>query len=46
MLGLEKLFGEEEVKNVIFSMDGSKAQGSDGFSLHLYQECWDMIKND
>lgn len=43
---LEKPFGEEEVKNVIFAMDGSKAPGPKGFSMHFYQECWDIIKND
>lgn len=42
----EKPFLEEQVKNVIFAMDNSKASERNGFSMLFYQECWDTIKGD
>ena len=27
-------------------LNKEKAPGSDGFTFALYQECWEMIKND
>lgn len=29
-----------------FNMDKDKAQALDGFALILFQECWDIIKED
>lgn len=46
MLRLEASFSEEEVKEVVFSMDKDKSLGLDGFSMHFYQVCWDIIKDD
>ena len=41
---LMKTFSEEEICNVIWSMEPSKALGSDGFSIHFYRYCWEIIK--
>eukprot|EP00253_Pinus_taeda_P028806 PITA_28806 len=35
---------EEEVSKVIWSMDPDKAPGPDGFTIHFYKTCWDIIK--
>jgi hypothetical protein len=43
---LMKLFTEEEICNVIWSMEPDKAPGPDGFSIHFYRACWDIIKID
>jgi hypothetical protein len=43
---LEAPFLEKEVKDVIFSMNGNKTPGSDGFSLAFFQACWDVLKED
>eukprot|EP00253_Pinus_taeda_P034761 PITA_34761 len=37
---------EEEVSKVIWSMDPEKAPGHDGFTIHFYKICWDIIKID
>lgn len=34
------------MKEAVFGMDGVKSPGPDGFSMLLYQECWDTIKED
>ncbi|KAL2904668.1 LINE-1 reverse transcriptase-like protein [Bienertia sinuspersici] len=36
-------FTSAEVKDAIFSMDGSKAPGPDGFNAQFYKENWDII---
>eukprot|EP00253_Pinus_taeda_P013625 PITA_13625 len=36
----------EEVIQVIWSMEADKAPGLDGFSIHFYQSCWEVIKSD
>eukprot|EP00253_Pinus_taeda_P028283 PITA_28283 len=36
----------EEVIQVIWSMEADKAPGPDGFSIHFYQSCWEVIKSD
>ena len=43
---LEAPFLEREVKDVICGMDGNKAPRPDGFSLALFQACWDVLKED
>jgi hypothetical protein len=43
---LMKPFSEEEICNVIWSMEPDKAPGPDGFSIHFYRACWDIIKSD
>jgi hypothetical protein len=41
-----KPFTEEEICNVIWSMEPDKAPGPDGFSIHFYRACWEIIKID
>ena len=36
----------EEVLCAVFQLNRDKTQGRDGFSMTLYQECWDVIKGD
>ncbi|XP_059436099.1 uncharacterized protein LOC132169027 [Corylus avellana] len=43
---LERDFEEEEVKKVVFKMNGNKASGPDGFSLAFFQACWDVVRED
>ncbi|XP_059310157.1 uncharacterized protein LOC132061337 [Lycium ferocissimum] len=37
---------EDEVKVVIFSLNGESAPGPDGFIGIFYQSCWEIIKDD
>jgi hypothetical protein len=37
---------EEEIINVIWSMEADKAPGPDGFTIHFYKSCWHIIKDD
>eukprot|EP00253_Pinus_taeda_P018086 PITA_18086 len=37
---------EEEITNIVWSMDPDKAPGPDGFSIHFYRICWEIIKFD
>jgi hypothetical protein len=39
---LERDFEEEEVRRVVFKMNGDKVLGSDGFSMAYFQVCWDV----
>jgi hypothetical protein len=43
---LMKPFTEEEINNVIWSMEPDKAPGPDGFSINFYRNCWEIIKID
>ncbi|XP_058751681.1 uncharacterized protein LOC131624783 [Vicia villosa] len=43
---LEKPFEEDEVKEAIWSCDGNKSPGPDGFSLEFYKKYWYLIKGD
>eukprot|EP00253_Pinus_taeda_P034935 PITA_34935 len=43
---LLKPFTEEEISNVIWKMEPDKAPRPDGFSIHFYRLCWDIIKAD
>jgi hypothetical protein len=43
---LERGFEEEEVKRVVFKMNGDKASGPDGFSMAFFQVCWDVLRMD
>lgn len=36
----------EEVQNAVFSIDGEKAPGLDGFPLLFYQKFWSLVKED
>ncbi|PNX95639.1 cysteine-rich receptor-like protein kinase, partial [Trifolium pratense] len=39
-------FEEEEVKETIWSCDGSKSPGTDGFNLIFFKVCWPIVKYD
>jgi hypothetical protein len=39
-------FSIEEVKEVIWSSDGNKCPGPDGFNFKFLKVCWDIIKDD
>ncbi|GKV19934.1 hypothetical protein SLEP1_g30130 [Rubroshorea leprosula] len=39
-------FNEEEVKRAVWSCEGSKAPGPDGFNFNLIRQIWDVIKGD
>uniref|UniRef100_A0A803PZS1 Reverse transcriptase domain-containing protein n=1 Tax=Cannabis sativa TaxID=3483 RepID=A0A803PZS1_CANSA len=38
--------GEEEVKRIVFSCEGSKVSGPDGFRMAVFKNNWDTIKDD
>ncbi|KAK6149197.1 hypothetical protein DH2020_016722 [Rehmannia glutinosa] len=37
---------EEEIKQVVFSINPDSAAGPDGFYSHFYQSCWEIIHQD
>ncbi|KAK2445049.1 hypothetical protein QL285_016023 [Trifolium repens] len=39
-------FAEEEVKETIWSCDGNKSLGPDGFNLNFFKSCWAIVKQD
>ena len=43
---LMKPFLEEEIINVIWSMDPEKAPGPNRFSFHFYRVCWNVLRKD
>ncbi|XP_058755190.1 uncharacterized protein LOC131628373 [Vicia villosa] len=43
---MERSFTEEEVKEAVWSCDGNKSPGPDGFSLEFFKVCWNVIKDD
>ncbi|RVW90756.1 Transposon TX1 uncharacterized 149 kDa protein [Vitis vinifera] len=45
-LRLDFPFTEEEISKAIFQLDRDKAPGPDGFTIAVFQECWDVIKED
>lgn len=36
----------EEVKNVVFKLNGDSSSGPDGLTGRFYQSCWDIIGID
>ena len=46
MVMLNKAISHEEIKEVIFSIDDSKAPGPDGFSSRFFKAAWDIIGSD
>nr|CAN67392.1 hypothetical protein VITISV_041596 [Vitis vinifera] len=43
---LDSPFIEEEISKIIFQLDRDKAPGPDGFTIAVFQDCWDVIKED
>ncbi|KAL6335916.1 hypothetical protein AAG906_003541 [Vitis piasezkii] len=43
---MDRPFSEEEVRIAVFQLNKEKAPGPDGFTIAVYQECWDVIKED
>ncbi|PNY11621.1 cysteine-rich receptor-like protein kinase, partial [Trifolium pratense] len=39
-------FSEEEVREVIWSCDGNKSPGPDGFNFNFLKACWSILKFD
>ncbi|RVW86011.1 Transposon TX1 uncharacterized 149 kDa protein [Vitis vinifera] len=43
---LDSPFTEEGISKAIFQLDRDKAPGPDGFTITVFQDCWDVIKED
>ena len=43
---LNSLFTEEEISRTIFQLDRDKASIPDDFTIVVFQDCWDVIKDD
>ncbi|GMQ04499.1 hypothetical protein CsSME_00049896 [Camellia sinensis var. sinensis] len=43
---LERPFEEMEIKDAVFECERDKAPGPDGFSLAVFQDCWEVVKGD
>ncbi|XP_057803173.1 uncharacterized protein LOC131018471 [Salvia miltiorrhiza] len=43
---LDASFTEEEVKMAVWSCDGGKSPGPDGFNFHFIKKCWNILKED
>ncbi|RVW30605.1 Transposon TX1 uncharacterized 149 kDa protein [Vitis vinifera] len=43
---LDSPFTEEEISKAIFQLDRDKAPGPDGYIIAVFQDCWDVIKED
>ena len=43
---LERPFTKDEVKEAVFSCDGSKAPGPDGFLMVAFKKEWETVKID
>jgi hypothetical protein len=41
---LNKVVTGEEVKTILNQFDPDKAPRPDGFTLHFYKKCWEIIK--
>ena len=44
--GLDSPFTEEEIHKAISQLDRDKASGPDGFTIAVFQDCLDVIKED
>ena len=43
---LDKPFSKEEVHLGVFQLNKEKAPDPNGFTIAVYQECWDVIKEE
>lgn len=39
-------FTIEEIKETVWSCDGNKSPGLDGFNLNFFKNCWDTLKEE
>ncbi|KAJ9707044.1 hypothetical protein PVL29_002161 [Vitis rotundifolia] len=43
---LDSPFTEEEISKAIFQLDRDKAPRPNGFTIAVFQDCWDVVKED
>ena len=43
---LDRPFSKDKVRATVFLLNKEKALGPNGFTITMYQECWDVIKED
>ena len=43
---LKSPFTEEEISKAIFQLDRDKTPEPDGFTIAVFQDCWEVIKED
>ncbi|XP_058750847.1 uncharacterized protein LOC131623866 [Vicia villosa] len=43
---LERPFSEEEIKEAVWSCDGNKSAGPDGYSTEFFKQNWELLKGD
>ena len=41
---MDSLFTEEEISKAIFQLDRDKVPEPNGFTIVVFQDCWDVIK--
>jgi hypothetical protein len=39
-------FSEEEIRDTVWSCDGNKSPGPDGFNINFWKACWHIVKQD
>lgn len=44
--GMEIVFSEEEVKGAIWSCEGNKTAGTDGYTIDFFKKNWELVKED
>ncbi|XP_020258489.1 uncharacterized protein LOC109834882 [Asparagus officinalis] len=45
-IALSTAVTKDEIKNAVFSMDGNKAPGPDGFNMSFYKSAWSIIGDE
>lgn len=43
---LERPFELQEIKDVVFDCCRDKVPGPDRFTMAVFQDCWDVVKDD
>ena len=43
---MSRLLNQDEVNKVVFALNGSIACGPDGFTMHFFKCCWEIIGDD
>lgn len=44
-VSLEEKFSREEIQEVVFSSEGDRIPGPDGYNLEFIKKCWDIVGN-